>query len=113
MVSVLGTPNAEGFLFRSATVDDMSFVITLWKACHLLRPWNDPADDIRFCLQSPASELLLAVKGDQIVGSIMMGNDGHRGWVYYLGVSPAWRRGGVARALMTQAEQWMCKRGVP
>ena len=62
MVSVLGTPNAEGFLFRSATADDMSFVITLWKVCHLLRPWNDPADDIRFCLQSPASELLLAVK---------------------------------------------------
>lgn len=113
MVSVLGTPNAEGFLFRSATVDDMSFVITLWKVCHLLRPWNDPADDIRFCLQSPASELLLAVKGDQIVGSIMMGNDGHRGWVYYLGVSPAWRRGGIGRALMAQAEQWMCERGVP
>jgi len=48
---------------------------------------------------------LLAFEGDEIVGSIMMGNDGHRGWVYYLGVSPAWRRGGVARLLMAQAEQ--------
>ena len=44
-----------------------------------------------FVLQSPASELLLAFEGDEIVGSIMMGNDGHRGWVYYLGVLPAWR----------------------
>ena len=43
----------------------------------------------------------------------MMGNDGHRGWIYYLGVSPARRRGGIARALMVQAEQWMCARGVP
>jgi hypothetical protein len=45
-----------------------------------------------FVLQSPASELLLAFEGDEIVGSMMMGNDGHRGWVDYLGVSPAWRR---------------------
>ena len=34
----------------------------------------------------------------------MMGNDGHRGWVYYLG---------VGRVLMAQAEQWMYARGVP
>ena len=43
----------------------------------------------------------------------MMGNDGHRGWVYYLGVAPTWRRGGIARTLMVQAEQWMYARGVP
>ena len=92
MTSVVGIPIAEVLWFRSATVDDALPVITLWKACHLVRPWNDPTDDIRLCLQSPASELLLAFKGDEIVGSIMMGNDGHRGWVYYLGVASAWRR---------------------
>ena len=113
MASLVRTPIAEGLWFRSATVDDTLPVITLWKACHLVRPWNDPAEDICFCLQSPASELLLAFVGDEIVGSIMMGNDGHRGWIYYLGVSPTWRRGGIARTLMVQAEQWMCARGVP
>ena len=55
MVSVVRKPGTEGFLFRSATIDDAPVIITLWNACHLLRPWNDPADDIRFCLQSPAS----------------------------------------------------------
>jgi ribosomal protein S18 acetylase RimI-like enzyme len=113
MASLVGIPIAEGLWFRSATVDGTLPVITLWKACHLVRPWNDPAEDICFFLQSPASELLLAFEGDEIVGSIMMGNDGHRGWVYYLGVLPAWRRGGIARPLMVQAEQWMCARGVP
>ena len=92
MASVVGIPIAQGLWFRSAIVDDALPVITLWKACHLVRPWNDPAEDILFCLQSPASELLLAFEGDEIVGSIMMGNDGHRGWVYYLGVASAWRR---------------------
>ena len=62
---------------------------------------------------TPCIGAIACIRGDEIVGSIMMGNDGHRGWVYYLGVSPAWRRGGIARALMAQAEQWMCKRGVP
>ena len=82
MASVVGIPIAQGLWFHAATVED-----------------------IHFRLQPPASELLLAFEGDEIVGSIMMGNDGHRGWVYYLGVSPAWRRGGVARLLMAQAEQ--------
>ena len=113
MASVVGISSVEGLWFRSATVDDTLPVITLWKVCHLVRPWNDPVEDIRFFLRSPASELLLAFEGDEIVGSIMMGSDGHRGGVYYLGVLPAWRRGGVARALMGQAEQWMCARGVP
>ena len=105
MASVVGIPIAEGLWFHAATVDDTLPVITLWQACHLVRPWNDPVEDIHFCLQPTASELLLAFERDEIVGSIMMGNDGHRGWVYYLGVSPAWRRGGVARLLMAQAEQ--------
>lgn len=92
MASVVGIPIAEGLWFHAATVDDTLPVITLWKACHLVRPWNDPVEDIHFCLQPTASELLLAFEGDEIVGSIMMGNDGHRGWVYYLGVASAWRR---------------------
>ena len=105
MASVVGIPNAEGLWFHAATVDDTLPVITLWQACHLVRTWNDPVEDIHFCLQPTASELLLVFEGDEIVGSIMMGNDGHRGWVYYLGVASAWWRGGVARLLMAQAEQ--------
>ena len=79
MASLVRTPIAEGLWFRSATVDDTLPIITLWKACHLVRPWNDPVENIHFRLQPPAWELLLAFEGDEIVGSIMMGNDGHRG----------------------------------
>ena len=56
---------------------------------------------------------MLAFEGDEIVGSI---NDGER-WSPGLGLLPrcfadlAAQR--VARALMVQAEQWMCVRGVP
>ena len=42
----------------------------------------------------------------------MVGDDGHRGWVYYLAVDVVHRRRGVGGALMAAAENWMLSRGV-
>ena len=39
-------------------------------------------------------------------------HDGHRGWMYYLGVHPAYRRAGVGRAMVAAAEVWLHARGV-
>jgi hypothetical protein len=47
------------------------------------------------------------------VGTVMAGYDGHRGWLYSLGVHPAHRRGGVARALVAHAEAALRARGCP
>ena len=44
---------------------------------------------------------------------VMTGFDGHRGWVYYLAVSPEHRRKGLGRALMVAAEAWLRERGAP
>lgn len=43
----------------------------------------------------------------------MVGNDGHRGWVYYLAVAPDHQRQGVGRALMQASEAWLVERDVP
>ncbi len=43
----------------------------------------------------------------------MVGFDGHRGWVYYLAVSPDQRRTGLGRVLMAAAEDWLRARGAP
>ena len=48
-----------------------------------------------------------------IVGSVMVGFDGHRGWVYYLATEPARRGRGVGRALMAAAEDWLKARDCP
>jgi len=42
----------------------------------------------------------------------MVGHDGHRGWMYYLGVLPAHRRTGIGRAMVAAAEAWLQARGV-
>ena len=87
-------------------------MIALWETCGLTRPWNPPADDFRRALSGATSAILILRHGDSIVGSVMVGDDGHRGWVYYLAVAPDQRRHGVGRALMAAAEAWLRARGV-
>lgn len=43
----------------------------------------------------------------------MVGHDGHRGWVYYLAVTPDQRGAGIATQLMRAAEDWLVDAGVP
>jgi ribosomal protein S18 acetylase RimI-like enzyme len=96
-----------------ATPTDAPAVIALWHDCALTRPWNDPQADFTLALETSGSTILLARDGDAIIGSVMVGFDGHRGWVYYLAVAPVVQRGGVGRALMQAAEHWLSSRGAP
>jgi ribosomal protein S18 acetylase RimI-like enzyme len=43
----------------------------------------------------------------------MVGHDGHRGWVYYLAVTPSARSCGHGRAMMRACEAWLVERNVP
>ena len=92
---------------------DQNDLVELWSVCGLLRPWNDSLEDIHLCVTTPSSELVVADSVGQLIGSAMIGHDGHRGWVYYLAVHPNWQRNGIGRSLMSYAEQWMGQRQLP
>jgi ribosomal protein S18 acetylase RimI-like enzyme len=100
-------------MIEEATAADEAGLIALWDACDLTRPWNPPARDIAFALAGATSAILVARAGEAINGSVMVGHDGHRGWVYYLAVAPDARRAGLGRALMQAAEAWLRERGAP
>ena len=97
---------------RSALAQDKAAVVSLWQVCGLTTPQNDPVKDFAFARARPASDILVAEAGG-IVGSVMVGHDGHRGWLYYVAVAQAHRRKGVGRQLVEAAEAWLKERGVP
>jgi ribosomal protein S18 acetylase RimI-like enzyme len=106
-------PSAADLAIRDYVPADLAAVIALWERCGLTRPWNDPADDIKLCLDSGHGALLLGESDGAIVASVMVGHDGHRGWVYYLAVDPARGRKGLGRRMMAAAEQWLIGRRLP
>lgn len=92
---------------------DVPALAALWEACGLTRPWNDPTSDARLAIEGATSAILGLRDGDALIASVMVGFDGHRGWVYYLAVAPDRRREGLGRQLMEAAEAWLRARGVP
>ena len=98
---------------RSFEPTDESAVIDLWRRCNLVRPQNDPAKDIRRKLAVQSHLFLVAVIDGEIVGSVMAGYEGHRGWINYLATAPEHRRRGIARALMQEAERLLNAVGCP
>jgi len=97
---------------RELPLSDEATVVSLWTDAGLIRPWNDPSEDFRRAVTGPGSAVLGALRGDELIGTVMVGDDGHRGWVYYLAVRLAERRMGVGRTLMSGAEHWLEARGV-
>ena len=92
---------------------DTEQVIALWADCGLTRPWNDPALDIqRKCALD--DELFLVGENDgQIIGSVMAGYDGHRGWINYLAVVPHVRKSGLGKQMMDDVEARLLALGCP
>jgi ribosomal protein S18 acetylase RimI-like enzyme len=89
-------------------------VVALWDACDLIRPWNDPRRDIERKLRVDPELFLVAVEEDLVlVGSVMAGYEGHRGWINYLAVDPSHRRQGLGTRLMDEAEGLLAERGCP
>jgi ribosomal protein S18 acetylase RimI-like enzyme len=92
---------------------DVAQIVALWERCALTRPWNDPAADIALARRDQNATVLVGRVAGEIVGSVMVGHDGHRGWVYYVSVDPDHRGSGYGRAIMAAAEDWLRARGIP
>jgi ribosomal protein S18 acetylase RimI-like enzyme len=97
---------------RSMVDADLDEIVGLWSASGVSRPWNHPLKDIEFARKGSHSTILVGLLDGRLVASAMVGEDGHRGWVYYVATSPELQRSGLGRAMMTAAEAWLIERGV-
>jgi len=108
-----GNQEVNELVVRRYCSDDQRAVIDLWDRCGLLRPWNNPVKDIGRKLNANPDWFLVAVVRNKIAGSIMIGYEGHRGWINYLAVEPSLRRQRIGRRLMEEAEMLLQKAGCP
>lgn len=131
--SAAGTATAGSISIRPFAVADTEAVVALWRAAGLVKPWNDPYLDIERKLTVQPELFLVAEAVDAagspgpagaagparsaspsgVVGTAMVGYDGHRGWVNYLAVADPARGTGLGRFLMDEAERLLVERGCP
>ena len=109
----MSSPATEHTLTVTSIEDsDITEVIALWQRCGSTREWNDPAGDIALARREANATVLLGRHEGVVVASVMVGHDGHRGWVYYVTVDPDSRYQGFGRVIMNAAEDWLRQRGI-
>ncbi len=92
--------------------DHRGQVIALWEAVFGYEAaHNRPGLVIDQKLAVADQLFFVAVAGPVVVGTIMAGYDGHRGWIYLVAVAPDHRRQGLGARLVTHAEQALAARG--
>lgn len=98
---------------RHAVPEDEPGVVELWRACDLVVSYNDPAADFRFARAGACSDVLVGEdETGRICGTVMVGHDGHRGWLYYVASTPQARGSGIGRQMVQAGEEWLRQRGV-
>ena len=106
-------PNKANFNIRPIESYEHQQLVDLWLVCGLARSWNNPEKDIQRKMHVQPELLLGAFQSDQLVGSIMAGYDGHRGWMNYLGVLPNFRHQRIGKKLVEAAEEGLTQLGCP
>ena len=100
-------------IIRPYSPTDESVVVELWRKCNLLRPWNNPKQDIERKLKVNPELFLVGLVDGKVVAAVMGGYEGHRGWVNYLAVDPAYQRRGLGQRIMEAVEERILAMGCP
>ena len=104
-------PNTIVRVYRDSDHDS---VVELWRMVFPNDPpWNEPSELIRRKRLIQPELFWVAAEGDEIIGTVLAGYDGVRGWIYHLAVDPSKRRKGTARLLMETAEKSLGSLGCP
>jgi len=96
------------------TADDYERVYELWISCTGmgLNNLDDSKDGIEKFLKRNPDTCYIAVEKDEIIGVIMVGNDGRRGYIYHTAVHPKYRNQGIGKALVEIALDSLLKLGI-
>jgi len=93
----------KNFKIRPYKEEDRVHVKILLEKCNLLFPGNDPDTDIDLKMSFQPNLFFIGEISSKIIASMMVGYDGHRGWINYLGVHPSFQKSGYGTAMVHKA----------
>lgn len=100
--------------FRTMQCEDYDEVYALWLSCSGmgLNNLDDSREGIAVFLNRNPQTCFVAAEEEKIVGAIMVGSDGRRGYIYHTAVHPDYRRRGIGKALVERALQALKEIGI-
>ncbi len=90
---------------RHARYADIDAILALWQEADAAPSVTDDASSIGRVLHRNRAGFFVAEEDGRVVGTLIAGFDGWRGHMYRMAVSPAYRRRGIARSLVAEAEE--------
>lgn len=99
---------------RKMLIDDYDEIYALWMSCAGmgLNNLDDSQEGIDKFIKRNPDTCFVAEKENKLVGVIMVGNDGRRGYIYHVAVSPQYRKQGIASQLVDTALQALKQCGI-
>ena len=105
--------------FRAATLDDVDAVVALVERCYrgeasragwtteadLLGGQRTDRDEVRTLVVGPTTQIVLAHRGAELVGCVLVKDEGEGAYLGMLSVSPGLQSGGLGRAILEEAER--------
>lgn len=101
-------------MIKKLTIDDYDKMYALWLSCKGmgLNDTDDSREGIRRFLDRNPDTCFGAYEADMLIGVILAGNDGRRGFIYHTAVSPEYRGKGVGTALVNAALEALGRLGI-
>jgi len=100
---------------RVMTLDDYDAVYALWQSLPGigLHEHEDSREGIAYYLRRNPDSCFVAVEGGAIIGAVLCGNDGRRGYINHLAVAQEHQGRGLGRVLVIACLEAMRKEGIP
>ncbi|MDR1470274.1 MAG: GNAT family N-acetyltransferase [Spirochaetaceae bacterium] len=102
------------YKIRPMKIEDFKEIIHLWENTEGIGLWgkDDSRKSIKMFLEKNQNTCFVAEINDEIMGTIMGGNDGRRGHIYHLAVKPEYRKKGIGKKLLEKTERGFKKEGI-
>lgn len=110
----LNNSDVSNMKIRTMSISDYADVYNLWLSCKGmgLNSLDDSRDGIEKFLKRNPDTCFVAEVDNRIVGSILAGNDGRRGYIYHTAVSPQYQQHGIGSTLVDTAIDALKKLGI-